>query len=252
MLTYKRFGRGRPLLFVHGFLGGAGVWQGQAVGLKDGFDVVAVDLPGFAGSPIGNAPEKMSGFVAEVIALADHLKIARFSLAGWSFGGMIAQQTALEHPSRIEQLVLAGTAGVGELPRRFETWSQTLDRIRAEGVPATFERTVRTWFVAGEADPFFTSCYSSCQGATEAACMGAIAAMRPWSALDRLADIKQRTLVIVGDRDRSTTPEDSFRLWQGMPQAELCVLPRCAHGAHMERPELFNTIIGGFLSGGHD
>ena len=135
MLTYSRSGVGRPLVFVHGFLGGAGVWRGQLAGLKDGFDMVAVDLPGFAGSPMGSAPETMSGFVAEVMALADALEFRRFSLVGWSFGGMIAQQAALEHPQRIERLVLAGTAGVGELPRRFETWSETLSRIRRTACP---------------------------------------------------------------------------------------------------------------------
>jgi pimeloyl-ACP methyl ester carboxylesterase len=181
------------------------------------------------------------------MGLADSLGFERFSLAGWSFGGMIAQQAALEHPGRIERLVLAGTAGVGELPRRFETWSETLSRIQSQGVPSTFERTVRTWFVAGDADPFFETCRTACSGATEAACRGAINAMRPWRAADRLAEIRQPALVIVGDRDRSTTVEDSLLLWKGLPSADLCVLPRCAHGAHMERPDLFNRSIKDFL-----
>jgi pimeloyl-ACP methyl ester carboxylesterase len=252
MLRYTRSGAGRPLVFVHGFLGGAGVWQGQLAGLNDGFDMVAVDLPGFAGSPMGSAPHTMSGFVVEVMALADALEFGRFSLVGWSFGGMIAQEAALEYPQRIERLVLAGTAGVGELPRRFETWSETLSRIQSHGVPATFERTVRTWFVAGDNDPFFSSCYSACSGATEAACKGAISAMRPWRAAERLSEIGQAALVIVGDRDRSTTVEDSLLLWKGLPNADLCVLPRSAHGAHMERPDLFNTMVKGFLSGERD
>lgn len=247
MLRYTRAGKGRPLVFVHGFLGGAGVWQPQLVGLKDSFDVVAVDLPGFAGSSIGSAPQTMTEFVTELMELADSLRIGQFSLGGWSFGGMIAQQAALEHPQRIERLVLAGTAGVGELPRRFETWSETLGRIGAEGVPATFERTVRTWFVTGEGDPYFPACYAACSGATEAACGGAIAAMRPWTMAQRLSEIMHPALVIVGDRDRSTTTEDSFLLSNGLPNAELCVLPRCAHGAHMERPDLFNQVVSRFL-----
>ena len=100
------------------------------------------------------SPHTMEGFAEEIFALADHLSLRKFSIVGWSFGGMIAQQAALEQPERIEHLVLTGTAGVGELPQRFETWSETLSRITSEGVVAALDRTVRTWFVSGEADPF--------------------------------------------------------------------------------------------------
>ena len=249
MLTFRRAGSGKALIIIHGFLGGAGIWLSQQTGFNKIFDVVAVDLPGFARSPIGNAPNSMPGFVAEIIALADHLKFDRFSLIGWSFGGMIAQQTALDHPQRIERLVLAGTAAVGELPQRFETWSETLSRIKSEGVAATTKRTVRTWFTSGEADPFFPVCMDACEGASETACINAISAMQPWRAKDRLGEIRSPTLVIVGDRDLSTTPKDSWTLWEGLTSANLCILPSCAHGAHMERPELFNRVTTEFLLG---
>jgi 2-hydroxy-6-oxonona-2,4-dienedioate hydrolase len=249
MLSFRRAGSGKPLIMIHGFLGGAEVWLSQQIGFKQIFDVVAVDLPGFAGSPIGNAPNTMQGFVAEIIALADNLKFDRFSLIGWSFGGMIAQQLALDYPQRVEQLVLAGTAAVGELPHRFETWSQTLSRIKSEGVAATTNRTVRTWFTSGDADPFFQTCLDACKDASEAACHNAINAMQPWSAEERLSEIRSPTLVIVGDRDRSTTPKDSWVLWKGLTSANLCILPGCAHGAHMERPELFNRVTIEFLLG---
>jgi len=247
-LRYRRSGAGKPLILVHGFLGSAGVWLAQEIGLKSAFDLIAVDLPGFAGSPRENAPHTMKGFAGEIFALADSLSLRTFSIVGWSFGGMIAQQAALEHPERIEQLVLTGTAGVGELPQRFETWSETLSRITSEGVVPALDRTVRTWFVSGEADPFYRTCREACAGATEEACVAAIDAMRPWRVIERLGDIRHRALVIVGDRDRSTTLTDALALWNGLSVASLCVLPNCAHGAHMERPDLFNRVVADFLT----
>ena len=247
-LRYRRSGAGKPLILIHGFLGSAGVWLAQETGLRLAFDVIAVDLPGFAGSSDENVPHTMKGFVAEIIALVDRLGLRTFSLIGWSFGGMIAQQAALDHPERIERLVLAGTAGVGELPQRFETWSETLSRLNSDGVVAALDRTVRTWFVSGEADPFFRTCREACAGATIKACVGAIDAMRSWRAIERLGDIRQRALVVVGDRDRSTTLNDALVLFGGLSAAELCVLPNCAHGAHMERPDLFNRAVAEFLA----
>jgi 2-hydroxy-6-oxonona-2,4-dienedioate hydrolase len=247
MLTFRRAGAGKPLILIHGFLGGAGVWLAQQVYLKGAFDVIAVDLPGFAASPLGKSPNSMQAYVAEILDLADGLGLQRFSVLGWSFGGMIAQQIALDCPERVERLVLCATAAVGELPHRFESWAQTLARIKSEGIAVTTDRTVRTWFVDQEANPFYRICQSACDGATEAACAGAIKAMESWSAIGRLQEISSPALVIVGDRDRSTTPADSFILRQGLPFASLAILPNCAHGAHMERPDLFNRIVADFL-----
>src|SRR5262245_16797366 len=133
MLSFHRSGIGKPLILIHGFLGGKGVWLQQQIGFKKAFDTISVDLPGFGGSPIGTAPDSMQGFASDVIELVDSLRLERFSLLGWSFGGMIAQQIALDYPERIERLVLFGTASVGELPQRFETWSETLSHIASEG-----------------------------------------------------------------------------------------------------------------------
>jgi pimeloyl-ACP methyl ester carboxylesterase len=182
------------------------------------------------------------------MSLADELRLPKVFLVGWSFGGMIAQQAVLDHPERVEGLVLAGTAAVGELSHRFETWTETLSRISSEGITKTLDRTVRTWFACGESHPSYLRCRQACDGASEDACKGAIKAMRAWTSRHKLSRVKQPTLIIVGDRDRSTPLSDSLDLLEGIPGAQLCVLPGCAHGAHMERPEYFNRIVTDFLS----
>ena len=79
---------------------------------------------------------------------------------------------------------------------------------------------------------------------------GAIRLMRGmvgWDVRDRLGDISMPTLVICGDSDQSTHPCCSYEIWHGIPNAELCVLPNCAHNAHLEVSEIFNPLIGRFL-----
>jgi pimeloyl-ACP methyl ester carboxylesterase len=56
-----------------------------------------------------------------------------------------------------------------------------------------------------------------------------------------------RTLVIGGDRDLSYSLDEMLALSRAIPNAELCVLPGCAHNAHLERPDLFNQVVAGFL-----
>ena len=61
--------------------------------------------------------------------------------------------------------------------------------------------------------------------------------MQGWDSQAWLKELTMPTLVLVGDMDRSTTPEDSFILWKGIPNAEFCIMPGCAHGPHLEEPE---------------
>jgi len=78
---------------------------------------------------------------------------------------------------------------------------------------------------------------------------GALSAISHWDVRRRLAETKVSTLVICGDGDQSTPPEDSYELWRGIPKAQLCVVPGCAHNVHLEKPTIFNDILSDFLLG---
>lgn len=249
MLNYKRYGNGRAktLVLLHGYAGGIGYWVPLAAGLKNAFDIIAIDLPGFAGSANEPAPDSIEGYAAAVLGLIDDLGIERISLLGFSMGGMIAQQAALDYPSRIEALILYGSSAVGDLPHRFEPWEAAIARVETEGVEATTDRTSVTWFVNGKDDPYYPACRKAGKGASAEACVTVMRAMQHWSSVNRLKELKLPTLVIVGDQDRSTKPSDSIVLWEGIEGSSLCVLPGCAHGAHMEKPDLFNRVLADFL-----
>lgn len=248
MLNYTRHGKGRTLVLVHGFLGGTAYWTPLTTGLKRAYDVIAVDLPGFAGSAKVPAPESLNGCARVVVDLLDSLGVKTFSLLGFSMGGMIAQEAALAVPSRVEKLVLYGSAAVGDLLHRFESWEASIARIEREGVEPTADNTAATWFVEGKAHPFYNTCREACRGAFAPSCITVMRAMQKWNNVERLGEIRMPTLVIVGDKDRSTTVSDSVILWEGIPGSCLCVMPGCAHGAHMEKPDLFNKVLADFLS----
>jgi 2-hydroxy-6-oxonona-2,4-dienedioate hydrolase len=248
MLNHTRHGKGRTLVLVHGFLGGTGYWTPLATGLKHAMDVIAVDLPGFAGSAKIPAPESLSGYARSVLDTVDALGVKQFSMLGFSMGGMIVQQAALDFPDRLEKLVLYGSSAIGDLPHRFESWEASIARIDREGVEATADRTVATWFVEREKHPYYPVCREACRGAYAPSCKTVMRAMQHWDNRPHLKDIGHSTLVIVGDKDRSTKVSDSIVLWEGLPNAQLAVLPNCAHGAHMEKPDAFNRFLLDFLA----
>ncbi|MGR8930766.1 MAG: pimeloyl-ACP methyl ester esterase BioH [Gammaproteobacteria bacterium] len=101
----ETYGQGRPVVMVHGWAMHTGVWRDFAQALARRCQVICVDLPGHGRS------ETIEPFTLETVsaALLDAISVQRFSMLGWSLGGMVAMAMAEHAPERIEKLiVLAG------------------------------------------------------------------------------------------------------------------------------------------------
>ena len=248
MLNYRRSGKGPTLVLQHGFLGGSGYFTPQIDHLCRSHDVIAADLPGFAGSADQPTPESIESLSRSLLGFLDDLGVERFSLLGHSMGGMVALQSALDQPARIERLILYGTSASGHMPDRFETFERSIERLQEDGLEATAARIAATWFVEGKTAPFYPLCVEAGLGVREEAAIACLRAMPNWDVSDRIGDLDVPTLVLYGDRDRSYGLEDAVGLARGIPNARLCILPDCAHNVHLEKPELFNQIVADFLS----
>ena len=246
-LHHARRGSGPPLLLVHGFLGGIAEWNDLTTRLAPSFDVIAVDLPGFGGSAGLPAPATLAGYGDLLIQVLDTLGIERCMLLGHSLGSMIAQQFALDHGHRVQRLVLYGAASTGQLPGRFETFDATIERFRRAGIAQGSEAIIASWFVAGHSHAAYPMYRRMADAANTETAIATLRAIAAWQVTERLGEIGVPTLVIGGDRDRSTEPAEQFRLWRGLPRGQLCILPNCAHAAHLEQPELFCQLLSGFL-----
>jgi pimeloyl-ACP methyl ester carboxylesterase len=247
MLNYRVHGSGHPLVLLHGFVGGCGYWFQQEETLGDRYQLISVDLPGFAKSADVPEQDTLKGYADTVIEVMDHLGLDKVSLLGFSMGGMIAQELARHYPDRVATLILYGSSAIGDLPQRFESWQASIDRLGTEGVEATTTKTVTTWFVDGQDSPLYQRTREACAGASLPHCIKIMRAMQDWDSNAWLSELKMPTLVIVGDQDRSTTPYDSIPLWEEIPNSEFCILPATAHGIHLEEPETFNLVLGKFL-----
>ncbi|MBP8298373.1 MAG: alpha/beta fold hydrolase [Burkholderiales bacterium] len=224
------------------------MWAPLVARLQDSFDIVAVDLPGFGRDTARTAPGRLEDFARAVIDTVNECGLDRFNLMGHSMGGMIAQQVALECGSRIDRLVLYGTAGSGELRHRFEPIEASIQRLRVDGVRTVARSIVRSWFIGGEADPGFELCAAATVDVRLESAIAALTAITLWDMRPRLGELTMPCLVIGGDSDRSTPPDELLALRRGLPRAELCILPGSAHAAHLESTYLFNAVTGKFLT----
>jgi pimeloyl-ACP methyl ester carboxylesterase len=247
-LHYNRSGTGPPLVLVHGFLGGIPEWEPLIEHLASHFDVIAVDLPGFGGSAAVRPPRTIAGYGDLIVRLLETLGIRQFALLGHSMGAMIVQQMALDYADRLSRLILYGAASTGMLPGRFETFETTIERFKRVGIGEGGEPIIASWFMKGREHPAYAMYRRMADLANGEAAITALRAVAAWQVTDRLSSITVPTLVIGGDGDRSTEPAEQFKLWRGLPRAQLCILPDCAHAAHLEQPEVFQRLLLRFLS----
>jgi 2-hydroxy-6-oxonona-2,4-dienedioate hydrolase len=235
------------LVFVHGFLGGSPQWQAQVDVFSEHYRVITPDLPGFGLNNECQAPETIAGFATYVLDELDRQQVERFHLVGHSMGGMIVQEMVRLAPDRVDKLVLYGTGPIGKLPGRFESLDESRRRIKQEGIEVSGPRIAETWFLEGALMDGFQLCAQLALKATMQAAQAGLTAMEGWSGESALTTIRSPTLVLWGDGDRAYHWSQPEQLWRQISDAQLAVIPGCAHAVHLEKPHLFNPVLMDFL-----
>ena len=240
-------GKGFPLVLVHGFLGTSKMWEPQVNFFKDYFRVITPDIPGFGKSKKIKSLDKIQS-VANL--LLEHLKkkqIDKFHLLGHSMGGMIVQEMAKIDSNKIAKLVCYSTGPRGEMPGRFETVDQSRENLKKKGLNFTAESIAKTWFVKGKDAKYFNLCCEEGKKTTIESADNSLIAFKHWNGVDTLKDIKNETLIIWGDQDKSYNIDQIQTLKKNILNSSLVIFKNCAHNVHLEKIDEFNRKIYEFL-----
>jgi pimeloyl-ACP methyl ester carboxylesterase len=114
-IAYIKEGKGKQtIVFMHGLSSNADAWSRNIETLKEKYTCVALDLPGF-GKSSKVAPAYTPTYYADIVVkLIDKLKLKNVIVAGHSMGGQAAIKLALNHPEKLEKLILIAPAGIEE------------------------------------------------------------------------------------------------------------------------------------------
>ena len=240
-------GKGFPLVLVHGFLGSSKMWGPQIDFFKDYFRVITPDLPGFGRSNKAKSHNSIQSIANLLLACLEKKKIDKFFLLGHSMGGMIVQEMAKKCGDKISKLVCCSTGPRGEMPGRFETVDQTRENIKKKGLEITAKNIARTWFIKGEDAKYFDICIEAGKQTSMEAADNSLVALKNWNGVDTLKNIKNETLIVWGDKDKSYNLEQIQTLENNIENSKLIIFKNCAHNVHLEQSEQFNHTIRDFL-----
>jgi 3-oxoadipate enol-lactonase len=233
-----------PVLVLSDSLGARHtMWDAQAPALAERFRLLRYDHRGHGQSEVPDGPYEIADLGRDVVGLLDELGLERASVCGLSLGGMTGMWLAINHPERLDRLVLLCTSAKLGPP---EMWAERARTVRAEGTGAVAEAGVGRWLTAGfrQAHPDTAEWLRAMIAATPAegyaACCGVIERMDLTAGLP---EIHAPTLVIAGAQDPATPPEHAEGIAAGIPGARLEVLGPAAHLANIEQPEAVTRLI---------
>jgi len=240
-------GKGFPFVLVHGFLGSSEMWEPQIEYFKKKYRVITPSLPGFGKSNKAKSKNNINDMAKTILKCLKEKNIKIFFLLGHSMGGMIVQEMAKLAGEKIIKLICYGTGPVGDIPGRFETMNESRKKLKKNGLEITAYTIAKTWFVEEDKSKYFYLCDQAGKTTNLEAADNALIAMKNWNGLQNLKNIKNQTLIIWGDKDKSYNFNQVDTLNKNIHNSEIKILKGCAHNAHLEMPDQFNKYIGSFL-----
>ncbi|WFU71763.1 alpha/beta hydrolase [Bradyrhizobium sp. CB2312] len=228
-IWYAMFGRGEPVVLLHGGLANANYWGHQVRALQGRYQVIVMDSRGHGRSSRNQEPYGYDLMASDVVALLDHLKIKKAVIVGWSDGAIIGLDIAMKHPERVSRLFAfaanSDPSGVADIASS-EVFNAYIARAGEEYKRLSPTPTEYKSFVAE-----ITKMWES---------------QPKWTAAD-LAAIKVPTWIVDGDHDEAIKRENTEFMAANIPGAGLLIQPEVSHFSFLQDPEQFNDDVLRFL-----
>ncbi|WP_186205665.1 alpha/beta fold hydrolase [Burkholderia gladioli] len=249
-LAYRLQGEGpRELVCIHGVGSYLEAWQGAINALGGGFRVLSFDLRGHGRSERVKGRYEIDDFVGDVLALADHAGFARFDLAGFSLGGLIAQRLALTHPARLRRLVLLATVA-GRTAEERARVAERLAALQAGERGAHYDASLSRWLTEDfqARHPALVDELRRRNARNDPDCYAAAYRVLAQTDFGGLIDqIAMPTLIATGECDAGSNPRMARYMHERIPDSRLAILPNLRHSLLNEAPEQVAALMRTFL-----
>jgi pimeloyl-ACP methyl ester carboxylesterase len=243
---YEMYGAGDPIVLLHGaYMTINSNWSELIPVLSKTRKVIALELDGHGHTPLSQRPYSYQTLASDVAAVLKHLKIDSADILGFSYGGTVAYQFAIEHPAMTKKLIIISST------YKSDGWLDIMYNMLAGIKPDAFDNTpIRSEYIKVAPD---TSNWHKF-----------IAKMLKFSAEkfnlgdDKIKNIKAPVLLIMGDNDGtdkkvlaetySLLGGNVFGDVVGIPKSQLAILPAKGHGTLIMDTQAIAALVGSFLT----
>ena len=246
-LAFSDEGQGQPIVFLHAFPLNRSMWEPQVKGLKSQFRIITVDLRGHGKSEAPMWRYSLDQFAEDTKNLLDHLGIAKAVFVGLSMGGYILFSLYRKYPSLFDALVLADTRATADTPEakstRFSMAQIAYKRGSSTIADLMLPKLLGQTSLSHRQD-LVKQLRHMITANQISGIVGDLMAMeeRPDST-PLLRSLKIPTLVIVGEEDLASPPEEVQGMAEHIPGAKFIIIPEAGHVSNLEQPELFNQTV---------
>jgi pimeloyl-ACP methyl ester carboxylesterase len=229
-IHYAVYGRGSPVILLHGGLANADYWGKQIEALAPYHTVIVMDSRGHGRSTRDSRPFGYDLMADDVVALMDALNVPKADIVGWSDGAILGLDLAMRYPDRVGKIFAFAantvTSGVVDGVEKNPTFAAFIERARREY--ETYSPTPT------EYDAFLEQ-------------ISKMWANQPNWTDAQLKTITAPVLVVDGDHDEAIKREHTEYIAATIPGAGLLILPNTSHFAFLQDPGMFNYAVLHFL-----
>jgi 3-oxoadipate enol-lactonase len=238
VVHYEFFGRGRPLIFIHGWLGSWRYWVPAMDALSDEFRVYAFDLWGFGDSDKSKREYSVDCYVDLLDSFIQELGVfGPIPLVGHALGATVALAFALQHPELVDRIMAVSLSLHGE----------AINRRLLSGGSSIFDRMLGRSPTAGYEDIEQEASRTVPDAITESVESVMNLDLRP-----RLPSLSVPLLVLYGENDGVVTPSQPSDFVSTGSSVRVLSMPDTRHFPMLDRSSQFNRLLLDFLNAEHD
>jgi len=249
IVHYEVYGRGRPVILLHGWLSSWGLWQETMAYLGRYYRTYALDFWGFGESGKKRDTYAVQDFVSLVDQFMDRLGIAQAPLVGHSMGGTVSLSVAIQFPQRVKKVVVIGSPIVGSsLAIPLKLAGYRFIAFFLFNMLWAFRGAMRIASPFICADPRFPAMMDKdLTSTTVESFLRSIASLRRTDLRPMLSQLQIPVMGMYGDRDNIVHPRQWQPLVQGLPTAKIVRWERAQHFVMLDTPQEFMENLKLFL-----
>ena len=249
IVHYEVYGRGKPVILLHGWLGSWGLWQDTMSFLGRYYRTYALDFWGFGESGKKRETYAVQDFVSLVDQFMEQLGIANAPLVGHSMGGTVSLSVAINYPQRVSKVVVVGSPIVGSslaLPLKWAGYRPIAFMLFNMMGLFRFAMRAASPIICRD-ERFAAMMDRDLSRTTVESFLRSIASLRRTDLRPMLGQINIPAMGMYGDRDVIVNPKQWEPMKKGIAHAYIERFPLAGHFPMLEEPQSFSERLKSFL-----